>query len=66
MQVEDDGIGLQMPRNSNQVTRGGVGLSNTKERLRQLYGDLQSFALDHSASGGVLVTMEIPIHRNGN
>ena len=66
VQVEDDGIGLQMPRNSNQVTRGGVGLSNTKERLRQLYGDLQSFALDHSSSGGVLVTIEIPIHRNGN
>lgn len=66
VQVEDDGIGLQMPRNSNQVTRGGVGLSNTKERLRQLYGDWQSFALGHSSSGGVLVTMEIPIHKNGD
>jgi sensor histidine kinase YesM len=66
VQVEDDGIGLQMPPNSNQVTRGGVGLSNTKERLRQLYGGSHSFALDHSPSGGVLVTMEIPINKAGD
>lgn len=66
VQVEDDGIGLQMPPNGNQVTRGGVGLANTKARLRQLYGDAHSFILDHSSSGGVLVTMEIPITRNGN
>ncbi|MGE0886045.1 MAG: sensor histidine kinase [Blastocatellales bacterium] len=66
VEVEDDGIGLQLPRNSNQATRGGVGLSNTRERLRQLYGDSHSFILDHSASGGVLVTMEIPINQNGN
>ena len=66
VQVEDDGIGLQLPPNGNQVTRGGVGLSNTKARLRQLYGDAHSFILDHSPSGGVLVTMEIPITPNGN
>lgn len=66
VQVEDDGIGLELPYNSNQVTRGGVGLANTKARLRQLYGDSQSFVLDHSPTGGVLVTMEIPINRNGN
>ncbi|HMX29381.1 MAG TPA: histidine kinase, partial [Blastocatellia bacterium] len=66
VQVEDDGIGLQMPPNGNQVTRGGVGLANTKARLRQLYGDAHNFLLDHSPSGGVLVTMEIPITRNGN
>ena len=66
VQVEDDGIGLQLPYNGNQVTRGGVGLANTKARLRQLYGDAQRFELDHSPSGGVLVTMEIPINQNGN
>jgi two-component system, LytTR family, sensor kinase len=54
------------------VTRGGVGLANTKARLRQLYGDSHRFVLDHSPTGGVLVTMEIPINpnrlngRNGN
>ena len=66
VQVEDDGIGLHLPRNGNQATRGGVGLANTRARLRQLYGDAHSFVLDHSPSGGVLVTMEIPTNANGN
>jgi len=61
VQVEDDGPGLQLPRNSNRATRGGVGLTNTEARLRQLYGSAHRFELGNAPDGGLLVTMEIPI-----
>ena len=37
----------------------GIGVRNTRERLRQLYGDAQRFELRNSA-GGVLAWMTIP------
>ena len=37
----------------------GIGLRNTEERLRQLYGGGQTFAL-RSVPGGVLATLSIP------
>jgi signal transduction histidine kinase len=60
IEVQDDGPGLQMPRNSNRVTRGGVGLANTEARLQQLYGSAHRFALADAPAGGLLVTLEIP------
>lgn len=61
MQVEDDGIGLQLPREGNRATRGGVGLTNTQARLKQLYGGDHRFELSSAPSGGLLVRLEIPL-----
>lgn len=41
-----------------------VGLRNTRERLRRLYGDAASFSYQGQSPQGVLVTMEIPLHVN--
>ncbi|HEX2833621.1 MAG TPA: histidine kinase [Thermoanaerobaculia bacterium] len=40
-------------------SRAGIGLTNTRERLQQLYGDSQSFDLRQTATG-VLATISIP------
>lgn len=60
LQVEDDGVGLQLPREGNRATRGGVGLTNTQARLGQLYGGAHRFEMANAPSGGLLVTLEIP------
>ncbi|HEX8246736.1 MAG TPA: histidine kinase [Pyrinomonadaceae bacterium] len=38
----------------------GIGLSNTRARLRQLYGKRQALILHNSASGGLEVVLQIP------
>lgn len=48
--------------NSGSLREGavrGIGLSNTEERLRQLYGDRQSLELS-AARGGVLAVITLP------
>jgi two-component system, LytTR family, sensor kinase len=60
MQVEDDGIGLQLPPDGNRATRGGVGIANTQARLKQLYGKNHRFELADAPVSGVIVTLEIP------
>jgi LytS/YehU family sensor histidine kinase len=40
--------------------REGVGLSNTRERLRELYGEAHRFELRQGAEGGLRVEMTIP------
>jgi len=39
---------------------GGIGLGNTRERLRQLYGDAQTFEL-RNANDGVLASLTMPL-----
>jgi two-component system, LytTR family, sensor kinase len=39
---------------------GGIGLSNTRARLRSLYGDEGQVAVEASAGGGTLATLVIP------
>jgi two-component system, LytTR family, sensor kinase len=39
---------------------GGIGLGNTRERLRQLYGDAQTFEL-RNAHDGVLASLTMPL-----
>jgi two-component system, LytTR family, sensor kinase len=41
----------------------GIGLTNTAERLRTLYGDKQSFSLRSPDTGGYEVTIELPFRR---
>ena len=56
--VLDDGPGL--PPGWDPERGLGVGLSNTKERLRRLYGDKQSFRIGSNKDGGVRVDLTLP------
>jgi two-component system LytT family sensor kinase len=59
LQVRDNGRGL--PEGAVCSTKGGgVGLSNTHARLRQLYGGAFSFHIENAPAGGAVVTLEIP------
>ena len=52
--VADDGAGLASP------PREGIGLSNTRRRLRELYGDEQSLTLEDLPGGGLSVALSLP------
>jgi signal transduction histidine kinase len=60
LQVQDDGPGLAALQNPNGSSGKGVGLANTRERLRQLYGSNHHFELSNGPDRGLLVTVEIP------
>lgn len=60
--VSDDGPGLS-GRESDSV-RDGVGLSNTRRRLRELYGDRQELAVEAGTSGsGLRVSVSFPFRQ---
>jgi two-component system, LytTR family, sensor kinase len=65
IQVRDNGPGLSAHRTSENVFKKGLGLANTETRLEQLYGSAQSFKLSNNPEGGLVVTLEIPFHRDG-
>jgi LytS/YehU family sensor histidine kinase len=56
LEVQDNGDGIQ-PGTKN---REGIGLSNTRSRLEQLYGRDQRFELQNVPSGGLLARVIIP------
>jgi two-component sensor histidine kinase len=58
VQVIDDGPGL--PKAPAGKLREGVGLANTRARLRQLYGDAHQFILADRPEGGLAVTLRLP------
>ena len=60
--INDDGPGLDSAHDGR--SREGVGLSNTRSRLEQLYGDAYRLELVNGASGGVALTLEIPYRRH--
>ena len=43
----------------------GVGLGNTRERLRRLYGSSQDFLVEDRPEGGVVVQFDLPLARSG-
>ena len=55
MKVEDNGPGLKTKANGT-----GIGLSNTRARLEQFYGENFSFQIANSAECGVVVTLDVP------
>jgi two-component system, LytTR family, sensor kinase len=59
VRVRDDGPGLS-ETSSGGTLRHGVGLANTQERLRQLYGSQHHFDLENRSGGGLDVTLSIP------
>jgi LytS/YehU family sensor histidine kinase len=59
LQVADNGPGLP-PGDRARKSSGGVGLSNTRARLQQFYGDRQAFTLAPNEPSGLVITMNIP------
>jgi two-component system, LytTR family, sensor kinase len=45
---------------SGTATHGGVGLKNTRTRLRQLYGEAGTLRVERGSPWGAIVTMQIP------
>jgi LytS/YehU family sensor histidine kinase len=56
LQVRDHGRGI------NGNFKKGTGLSNTAERLQQLYGSEQKLQWQNCEGGGLLVTVAVPFH----
>jgi two-component system, LytTR family, sensor kinase len=65
MQVEDNGPGLRSNHNPNGNLSGGIGLSNTRARLEQFYGEDYELDIANSAGLGVIVTLDIPAVETG-
>jgi signal transduction histidine kinase len=64
LKISDDGAGLAESNDS--AVREGIGLSNTRARLRQLYDSRQSLVLENLPGGGLEVTMLIPFRAAGS
>jgi signal transduction histidine kinase len=58
LKVSDDGPGLK--RDWRMEDGAGIGLSNTRERLKQLYGREHRFEVRNREGGGVEATLLIP------
>jgi len=54
VEVSDTGVGF------GATTRGGVGLTNLRERLRGLYGERATLAIGDNAPSGTVVTVRLP------
>ncbi|MEM7283250.1 MAG: histidine kinase [Pseudomonadota bacterium] len=57
--IADDGPGLSNGQKTKSKS-SGVGLKNTRERLKQLYGDEQAFTLAPNDPSGLVITINIP------
>jgi LytS/YehU family sensor histidine kinase len=55
LRIRDSGRGLPQGK-----LRRGTGLSNTAERLQQLYGARHTLAFENCEGGGLAVTVEVP------
>jgi two-component system LytT family sensor kinase len=58
--ITDDGNGAKALRDADSRVDKGLGLSNTRARLGQLYPGLHSFQMGIAHSGGLEVRIEIP------
>ena len=62
LSVSDDGPGLENV-NHFQPRDGSVGLSNCRQRLKEIYGTNQSFLLSNTDPHGLTITMSIPLEK---
>lgn len=60
IEVCDDGPGPDGNSSTIRIINEGVGLANTRERLRQLYRDDFRIDLSSRTGGGTMVTVEMP------
>jgi two-component system, LytTR family, sensor kinase len=57
IEIRDDGVGVTEPSSRQGF---GVGLSNVRKRLAQLYPDAHSFRLERNEPRGAIAIIEIP------
>ena len=60
LRVRDDGPGISDPPRPPVGRGSGLGLANTRERLRQLYGEEQRLDLVNVPEGGLEVSVGLP------
>jgi sensor histidine kinase YesM len=61
IQVRDNGPGLPEDWLADGGASGlGIGIANTRARLRHLYGDAQTFDVRNAESGGAVAVLKIP------
>ena len=69
LEVRDNGVGLPVDWRFNDSKSAGpgvgVGLRNTRARLRQRYGEAHHFELHSPPEGGTVVILEIPYQPTG-
>lgn len=66
IEVSDTGPGLSttvVTNTKSSGASGGIGLSNTRARLTQLYGEAHTLELTSAASSGALVRVTMPFRR---
>jgi len=66
LSIDDDGAGfdageLEARNPGRDRDAGGIGLSNTRERLRAMYGDAASLTVGRSELGGAAVRVVVPV-----
>ena len=61
LEVIDNGPGIS---EDNYISKDGVGLSNVKSRLSQIYNNDQSLIIKNLEDGGLIVSIEIPIQQH--
>lgn len=57
LEVRDNGAGQP----AGGFLREGIGLTNTRERLRELYGERHRFELANHSAGGLVVRISLPL-----
>ncbi len=63
LRVSDNGPGLAAGVvEAKTEASGGIGIANTRARLRELYGQRHEFRMETGAEGGMTVTMILPRH----
>jgi hypothetical protein len=63
IQVTDDGAGSRLHEDPH--FQEGVGLTNVRLRLEQLYGDEHTFSIQSQLGAGTVVTISLPISPPG-
>lgn len=58
VEIEDDGPGLAAPDSA--ASDSGIGLANTRERLKQLHGERARLAIEPRVPRGVRVRIAVP------
>jgi two-component system, LytTR family, sensor kinase len=64
LSVEDDGPGL--PPDFEPRAGRGIGLSNVRSRMEQLYGSRQEFRIANAEPKGTAARLRIPLRRKGS
>lgn len=62
LSVADDGPGLDL-RQKGMPRGSGVGLANCRERLKEIYGEKQSFGLAKTEPHGLTIVITLPLER---